>query len=135
MVNYIVLVLLVILSMAAGCVFDINDDYDRTFANDNSQGEGGKYVVSGVIVDITGKGVSGISVELTGSNAGIATTDANGAYQFNNVPSGSYVVTPPISKYASMPITVADGDVFVGTVRSGGHGGNKNGDYSCSQCH
>ncbi len=33
-----------------------------------------------------------------------------------------------------MPIEVKYTDIEIGTIREGGHGANKNGNYSCSQC-
>ncbi len=112
----------------------MNDDYDKMFTQSGGEGDG-EFTVSGVIIDISGEGVSGVDVELVGTLIESTTTDQAGAYKFENVASGSYVVRPPTGKYAPMQITITDQDHFVGKVRSGGHGGNKNGDYSCSLCH
>ncbi|MBN1292243.1 MAG: carboxypeptidase regulatory-like domain-containing protein [Candidatus Latescibacteria bacterium] len=131
---FYIIMLVVILSVVSGCIFSMNDDYRKTFTRDGEQGSG-EYTVSGVIIDSSGKGVSGVKIELVGTLTVSTVTDANGEYVFEKVASGSYVVRPPSSKYAPMPITVTDGDHFVGKVKNNGHGGNKNGDYSCSQCH
>lgn len=129
-----VFLLLVIVSMVAGCIFSINDDYDKSFSTNGNPG-GGEFTISGVIIDSSGKGVPGLQIDLTGGGSVSTTTDGSGAYSFDNVAAGSYVVGPPANSYAPMAITVTDTDVFVGTVRRGGHGGNENGDYSCTNCH
>ena len=123
--------LVVMLSIAGGCIFSMNDDYSKAFTVDGGL-DGGEYTVSGFIIDSSGEGISGVEIDFVGTLTESATTDEDGAYEFEKVAGGSYVVTPPGNEYAQMPITLAGEDYFVGTVRSGGHGANKNVDYSCS---
>ena len=132
---FLTITLLLVLTAIVGCVFDMNDDYEKTVTNNGGSGTGEGYAVSGVIVDNKGQGLSGLTVVLDGAPGETATTDAGGSFEFTDISNGSYSVKPPESKYGSMPITVAGADVFVGTVRSGGHGASKSGDYSCAQCH
>jgi len=124
-----------IIVLAVGCIFSMNDDYTKGVNNNGGQGGSGDYSVSGVIVDISGNGISGINVELIGESTLSTLTDDTGRYNFQNVANGSFIVAPPQDKYAPMPISVENKDVLVGTIRSGGHGANKNGDYSCALCH
>ena len=51
------------------------------------------YNISGQITG-NGTGAGGVIVNLNGGVAGRTTTDANGFYVFNNLPSNSYIITP-----------------------------------------
>lgn len=62
-----------------------------------------RYSISGRVINSFGTGVSGVRVELRGSNLA-TTTDANGIYSFENVLAGSnYEVTPVSSAYFFSP--------------------------------
>lgn len=127
--------MLLIITLVTGCIFSMNDHYNKGVSNNGSQTGSGDYTVSGVIIDNSGKGISEITVALIGESTLSTMTNESGEYTFENVTNGSFIVTPPQNKYAPMPISVENKDVFVGTIKSGGHGSNKNGDYSCAVCH
>jgi len=50
--------------------------------------------ISGKILTASGVAVPGVTVMMSGSGSAQAITDANGAYVFTDVPSGSYILTP-----------------------------------------
>lgn len=70
------------------------------------------YYISGDILTISGQ-VSGaieegVKIELTSETVGIicdelVVTSSTGGYTFNNLPSGSYIVTPSLSGYTFTP--------------------------------
>ncbi len=129
MKKVLVFILILFTALIANCILSMNDDYNK-----NVEGGSALYIVSGVLIDSAGKGIAGITVQLIGESTVSDITDSSGEYTFENVTNGSYVVTPP-NEYRPMPINVEGDDVFVGAVKSGGHGGNENGVYSCSLCH
>lgn len=116
------------MSAAVGCIFSMNDDYDKV--SDGS----GVYSITGNFIDNSGNPIVGLSVELSGDSKATEVTDGSGAYIFENVAIGSYTVTPGDKGTGSKSILISNGNVDVGT-NSDGHGGNINGDYSCSGCH
>jgi hypothetical protein len=77
-----------------------------------------RFAVSGQIVDQTGVGLAGVTVALSGSANVTAATDANGRYQFSNLPtSGVYTVIPSQSHYTLSPssfqiVTPAGDQIF-----------------------
>jgi hypothetical protein len=63
-----------------------------------------KFAVTGRIVDENGAGMAGVTVALSGSQNVTTATDANGRYQFFNLPtSGAYTVIPSQSHYTLSP--------------------------------
>jgi hypothetical protein len=60
------------------------------------------HAISGVVTAPDGEGLSGITIELTGSRTLTTRTDANGRYWFS-VPDGSYVVTAVSDLYTFTP--------------------------------
>jgi len=71
----------------------LNDDEPRTSVS-----------ITGRVVDANGVGISGVSVTLSGSQAAVATTDANGSYVFNFVAiDGTHTVTPSKSGLSFTP--------------------------------
>jgi hypothetical protein len=62
----------------------------------------GAYVVSGTV---TGTGVAGTQVILTGPTTVSATVDASGGYSLNDVINGSYVVTPSQASSVFTPVS------------------------------
>ena len=56
------------------------------------------YAISGRVTN-NGQDLSGVTVLLSGSQSGSATTDANGNYSFNVLAEGSYTVTPAKTNY------------------------------------
>ncbi|PKN38980.1 MAG: hypothetical protein CVU62_01920 [Deltaproteobacteria bacterium HGW-Deltaproteobacteria-2] len=52
---------------------------------------------------VTGVGVSGATITLSGDGTGSVTTGTNGTYSFPNLPDGDYTVTPYHSGYAFTP--------------------------------
>jgi hypothetical protein len=70
---------------------------------------GNPYVfLSGRIIDQTGHGVFGVKVEITGTQSGIATTSADGAYSFLVTAFGNYDLQPRKEQdyYAYSPATL-----------------------------
>ena len=125
---FLILLIIVLMSAAVGCIFSMNDDYDKV--SDGS----GVYSITGNFIDNSGNPIVGLSVELRGESNATEVTDESGAYIFENVAIGPYTVTPGDKGTGSKSIFVSNGNVDVGT-NSDGHGGNINGDYSCSGCH
>ncbi len=61
------------------------------------------YVVRGRVTAAGGAALAGVTVTLSGSKAGTATTDANGGYSFTVPAEGSYTVTPSRKHYTFAP--------------------------------
>lgn len=58
------------------------------------------HTVSGRVTSASGTGIPGVTVELSGSQSGTSTTDADGHYSFANLPAGgSYTVTASRANY------------------------------------
>ena len=73
------------------------------------------YVISGQIMK-DGAPLGNVTVALTDSNGTVintVVTDANGNYSFQNIPNGSYTVTPSLTGYTFTPtnVTVNNGNV------------------------
>ncbi|PYS72080.1 MAG: hypothetical protein DMF69_08600, partial [Acidobacteria bacterium] len=79
--------------------------------------------VTGQLTDVSGNGLAGISVALTGPGGTTTSTDANGNYSFLNLQAaGNYVVTPSSSDFLFSPVNRAFNNLsadhiarFVGT--------------------
>lgn len=53
------------------------------------------YSISGRVIDGFGNGISGATVNLSGTQSGVTTTDSDGNYSFTNLPAGgNYILTP-----------------------------------------
>ena len=92
MYKVLILMLLLFLSGIAGCIFSMNDTYDK--------GTGETYTVTGTIKDKDDKPIGSKNVTLEGTSNSIPTvTDSNGKYNFENVLPGLYTVTPVSSKH------------------------------------
>ncbi|TAE21369.1 MAG: T9SS C-terminal target domain-containing protein [Candidatus Kapaibacterium sp.] len=62
------------------------------------------FTVSGRILNPSGVGVAGVTVNLTGNNQNLsATTDAQGAYSIPNVPNGAYRLIPSLANWIFEP--------------------------------
>ena len=62
------------------------------------------YSISGSVKDISGVGMAGVTVTLSGSMSGTITTGADGIYAFTNLPGGgNYTVTPSLAKFMFSP--------------------------------
>ena len=131
MYKVLILMLLLFLSGVAGCIFSMNDTYDKGIGGD---GNGSVYSVAGKFIDRNGNPVVGLKVQLKGDAAASAVTDSNGEYIFENVSSGSYTVTPGDKGHGSKSFLVTNSNVTIST-NNDGHGGNVNGDYTCLGCH
>ncbi len=127
MKNVLILAVFVIVTAVSGCLFDMNDDYDK------SAGGSGAYSVTGSFVDKSGNAIAGITVVLSGETDVTALTDESGMYVFEDVAVGSYTITPGSSGYGTKTLVVI-GATDVGTNNSG-HGGKVGTDYTCSGCH
>lgn len=125
---FLIILIIVIMSAAVGCIFSMNDDYDKV-----SDG-GGVYQITGKFIDKSGSVIVGLAVKLSGNKDETALTDESGEYVFENVEAGSYTVTPGDNGFVSKNIVVSNGNIDVGT-NDDGHGSNINGDYTCSGCH
>lgn len=65
-----------------------------------------KFAVSGQVVDENGAGMAGVTVALGGSQNVTTETDADGGYQFSNLPtSGVYIVNPFRRHYTLSPVS------------------------------
>lgn len=73
---------------------------------------GGGYTLSGTV---TGPWVEGIAVTLGGTSQATTTTDAHGAYRFEGLAPGDYLVTPSLAGYDYAPeqhsVTITTSDV------------------------
>ncbi|MDA1262138.1 MAG: carboxypeptidase regulatory-like domain-containing protein [Planctomycetota bacterium] len=59
--------------------------------------------ISGTVTNSSGSVESGVTMTLSGTSTGTATTDANGAYSFSNLINGTYVITPVLADYTFSP--------------------------------
>ncbi len=75
---------------------------------------GPTYSITGT-VNLSGSGLTGVTMDLTGAATVTATTDSGGNYTFINLSNGSYTITPSFSGYAftpsSSPQTVSNADI------------------------
>jgi len=55
-------------------------------------------------ITTNGIGLIGVTMILSGTNTGTATTDSNGNYSFASLSNGSYTVTPSLSGYSFDPV-------------------------------
>lgn len=124
-----ILVFTIITVVLGSCIFSMNDDYDKDVG-----GNGAAYNITGKFIKPNGTVVAGLTVTLSGEIEATAVTNGNGEYIFENVPVGSYTVTPGDKGHGLKSFIVTNDDVDVGT-NSDGHGANVNGDYSCVLCH
>lgn len=125
---FLILLLILLMSAAVGCIFSMNDDYDK------SAGGSGVYNIIGKFIDNSGNLIVGLAVKLGGDSEVTAVTEGSGMYVFENVAIGSYTVTPGNKGTGPKSLVVSNGNVDVG-INSDGHGSNIGGDYSCSGCH
>ena len=62
------------------------------------------YSISGTVRDISGVGMPGVTMTLSGSMTGTIITGADGSYAFTNLPGGgNYSVTPSLAKFMFSP--------------------------------
>ncbi|MFH1353524.1 MAG: SdrD B-like domain-containing protein, partial [bacterium] len=61
------------------------------------------YYIKGYIKNYGDEGISGVTVELTGLETRTTTTTAGGSYEFINLASGNYAVTPSSAGYLFTP--------------------------------
>jgi hypothetical protein len=83
-----------------------NQSFNNLTANvvANFVGTLNNYSISGSVKDISGIGMSGVTVTLSGSMSGTMTTGADGTYAFPNLPGGgNYTVTPSRAKFMFSP--------------------------------
>ncbi len=64
------------------------------------------YTIDGVILDASGAILQGVGVDLTGAATASDTTDANGDYEFANLESGDYTVSPTTVNYDFEPVNI-----------------------------
>ena len=64
---------------------------------------GTKYSIKGYVRSSTGSGLSGVSLILSGDGAGSYDTGSTGYYEFTNLSSGDYIITPSKTGYAFEP--------------------------------
>ena len=65
------------------------------------------YYIRGYVRDPGGKGIGGVTMKLSGDTSKIITTDANGNYEFSNLPLGNYTLTSSKSDWYFSPISYA----------------------------
>ncbi len=63
------------------------------------------YYIKGYVKDSGGTGISGVAMSLTGADVKSATTNSLGSYEFMNLSSGTYTVTPSKSGYTFTPVS------------------------------
>ena len=63
---------------------------------------GTSFTISGQVT-LSGSGLSGTSMELSGSESGTATTDASGKYSFSVPSGGTYTITPTLTGFSFTP--------------------------------
>ncbi len=64
----------------------------------------GTHAISGTVTNSSGSaGLGDVTMTLSGTSTGTATTGANGAYSFSNLSNGSYVITPALTGYTFSP--------------------------------
>ncbi|HEX7313492.1 MAG TPA: DUF2012 domain-containing protein [Pyrinomonadaceae bacterium] len=78
------------------------NDLGANSASNNFTGTQLDYALAGRVT-ADGAPVAGVTVTLTGSKSGTATTDSNGGYSFNVPADGSYTVTPSKKNYTFAP--------------------------------
>jgi hypothetical protein len=62
------------------------------------------YSISGSVKDISGVGMAGVTITLSGSASGTIITGADGSYAFTNLAGGgNYTVTPSLAKFMFSP--------------------------------
>jgi hypothetical protein len=62
------------------------------------------YSISGSVKDISGVGMAGVTMTLSGSMTGTMVTGNDGSYAFTNLPGGgNYIVTPSLPKFMFSP--------------------------------
>ena len=83
---------------------------NRTFSNLSSNAIGdfvgtlNNYSISGNVRDISGNGMAGVTMTLSGSMSGTMTSASDGGYAFTNLPGGgNYTVTPSLPKFMFSP--------------------------------
>ncbi len=89
---------------------------------------GGTYSLSGTVTTSGGSALAGVTMALSGTASGTATTDTNGNYTFTGLVNGTYTVTPSLSGYTFSPssatVTVSGANItgvnFTGTSSSTG---------------
>lgn len=114
----------------SGCIFSYND-YPK---DAGGGGNGATYSITGKFIGKNGNAIAGLKVQLTGDSKATALTDSVGGYVFSNLASGSYTVTPGDRGHSSSSVLIGNSNFVVPTNKDG-HGGNVNGDYTCSGCH
>ena len=120
--------LTLLMSAAVGCIFDMNDSYDKGVDG------GSVYSISGKFFNKSGNPISGMTVVLGGEKKSSTLTGADGTYVFADLGVGSYTVLPGNKGTNAMDVLVTNKDVDVGT-NGDGHGSARSGDYTCSGCH
>ena len=112
----------------AGCIFSVNDDYDKGGGGDKT------FTISGSFIDNGGDAIAGMTIVLAGDESAVAVTDGSGAYSFTDLSSGSYTVLPGDTGHGPASVIVGTSDVDLGA-NSDGHMSQISGNYTCSQCH
>jgi photosystem II stability/assembly factor-like uncharacterized protein len=70
------------------------------------------YTISGAVTN-NGVGLPGVAITLGGSQAQVATTDANGNYSFSLAGGGSYTVTPALFAFTFSPTSLSFNNLSV----------------------
>jgi len=94
----------------SGCTFTpVNRTYSPLSSDQNNQNftlnVPVTYYIKGYIKDANSVGIGSVIVNLSGTNSGIYTTSSSGYYEFINLVSGAYTVTPTKSGYTFNPVS------------------------------
>jgi hypothetical protein len=81
-----------------------NLDNDQTLNFTATASASAFHTISGKVTD-NGVALAGVTVKLSGSQAGLRTTDSNGNYLFEVIAAGNYTVTPTILGFTLGPIS------------------------------
>ena len=65
------------------------------------------YDISGTVTLSGGGALQGVTITLSGTSSGTATTDASGNYSFTDLVNGSYTVIPSLAGYTFTPVSQA----------------------------
>ncbi|HXM40626.1 MAG TPA: hypothetical protein VN924_05205 [Bryobacteraceae bacterium] len=76
------------------------------------------YTITGTVTVAGGSGLPNVTLQLTGTSSGTATTSSSGAYTLTVYSGGNYTVTPSLASYAFTPASAQFNDVTGNTTQN-----------------